>query len=64
MITDRLVPPLFMPTRQAGEEQTKRFIPKMGRAYTDGRNYDRGAGQHRDVSMLSPFIRHRLILEQ
>ena len=64
MKTDKLMTPLFMPTRQAGEEQMKRFIPKMGRAYTDRRNFDRGAGQHRDVSMLSPFIRHRLVLEQ
>ncbi|WP_234423705.1 FAD-binding domain-containing protein [Tateyamaria sp. Alg231-49] len=54
----------FVPARQAGEEQMSRFVPKMGRAYTNGRNYDRGAGQHRDVSMLSPYIRHRLVLEQ
>jgi len=36
----------------------------MGDAYTQGRNYDCGAEHHRDVSMLSPYIRHRLVLEQ
>ena len=55
---------LFTPSRRAGEEQVRTFVPKMGRAYASGRNYDCGAGQHRDVSMLSPFIRHRLVLEQ
>ena len=55
---------LFEPTRRAADDQLQRFIPKMGRAYTNGRNYDRGAGHHRDVSMLSPYIRHRLVLEQ
>ena len=64
MTPDNSITTLFTPTRQAGEEQLKRFIPKMGRAYTDARNYDRGAGRHRDVSLLSPFIRHRLVLEQ
>lgn len=36
----------------------------MGRQYTNGRNTDRGAGAHRDVSTLSPYIRRRLVLEQ
>lgn len=56
--------PLFIPTRQAGEKIAEKFIPKMGSVYSNRRNYDRGSGQHRDVSMLSPFIRHRLVLEQ
>lgn len=56
--------PLFEPTRRTAEAQLQRFIPKMGRAYTNGRNHDRGMGRHRDVSMLSPYIRHRLLLEQ
>lgn len=64
MRLDNSIDVLFTPTRQAGEEQAKRFVPKMGRAYTNGRNYDLGAGAHRDVSMLSPFIRHRLVLEE
>lgn len=54
----------FAPTRAAGEEVLQRFAPRMGRRYASGRNYDRGAGLHRDVSMLSPYIRRRLVLEE
>ena len=51
-------------TRARGEATLRAFAPRMGRRYTNGRNYDRGAGQHRDVSMLSPYLRRRLVLEQ
>ena len=54
----------FIPTRTAGEEALKVFAPKMGKRYTNGRNFDRGMGKHRDVSMLSPYLRRRLVLEQ
>lgn len=47
-----------------GVGKVETFIPKMGRAYTNERNYDFGAKQHRNVLMLSPFIRHRLVMEQ
>ncbi len=39
------------------------FVPAMGRRYANGRNYDHGAGQHKAVSQLSPYIRRRLITE-
>ncbi|MEM8569831.1 MAG: FAD-binding domain-containing protein [Pseudomonadota bacterium] len=52
------------PTRIAGEEAMARFIPKMGARYARHRNFDHGPGRHRDVSMLSPFVRRRLVLEQ
>ena len=55
---------LIAPTRACGEEILRAFAPRMGKRYTNGRNYDRGAGQHRDVSMLSPYLRRRLVLEQ
>ena len=64
MILDTSVVPLLAPTRESGEAQLQRFVPKMGRGYTNGRNYDQGAGQHRDVSMLSPYIRHRLVRKE
>ena len=35
----------------------------MGRRYTNGRNYDRGPGQHTAVSTLSPWVRRRLVTE-
>ena len=35
----------------------------MGRCYADGRNYDHGPGNHTAVSVLSPWIRRRLVTE-
>ena len=55
---------LIVPTRESGEEILRAFAPRMGKCYTNGRNHDRGAGQYRDVSMLSPYLRRRLVLEQ
>ena len=55
---------LIAPTRACGKETLRAFAPRMGKRYTNGRNYDRGAGLHRDVSMLSPYLRRRLVLEQ
>jgi deoxyribodipyrimidine photo-lyase len=51
-------------TRAAGEALLAAFAPWMGRRYASGRNYDRGPGQHNAVSMLSPYLRRRLVLEQ
>ena len=52
------------PTRASGEASLRAFGPRMGRRYTNGRNYDHGSGRHRDVSILSPYLRRRLVLEQ
>ena len=54
----------LVPTRAAGLNAMQAFIPAMGRRYERGRNYDHGAGRHTAVSMLSPYIRRRLITEQ
>ena len=64
MPLDNLNKNLIVPTRAAGEAKLQAFAPRMGKRYTNGRNYDSGAGQHRDVSMLSPYLRRRLVLEQ
>lgn len=64
MSLDNTNPQPFVPTRAAGEAAIEAFAPQMGSGYTNGRNFDRGIGQHRDVSMLSPFLRRRLVLEQ
>ena len=56
--------PALEPTRAAGEAALLAFAPRMGARYTNGRNFDRGPGRHRDVSVLSPYIRRRLVLEQ
>ncbi|MFQ3184602.1 MAG: deoxyribodipyrimidine photo-lyase [Octadecabacter sp.] len=54
----------LVPTRAAGLAAMQAFIPAMGRRYENGRNYDHGVGQHKAVSILSPYIRRRLITEQ
>jgi len=53
----------FVPSRTAGLERLARFIPVAGADYARLRNHDLGAGQHRHVSTLSPWIRHRLVTE-
>lgn len=64
MPLDRSNTKLIAPTRAAGEAALRAFAPRMGKRYANGRNFDRGAGEHRDVSMLSPYLRRRLVLEQ
>ena len=54
----------FTATRAAGLAAMTAFVPVMGRRYANGRNYDAGPGQHKAVSMLSPYVRRRLITEQ
>ncbi|PWS37732.1 deoxyribodipyrimidine photolyase [Falsiroseomonas bella] len=39
------------------------FAPRMGGHYAAGRNTDPGPGTRRDVSRLSPAVRHRLVTE-
>ncbi len=52
------------PTRRAGLARIERFAPRMGRKYASRRNYDLGPSNHRHVSQLSPWVRHRLVLER
>ena len=52
---------IWIPTRSAGLARLAAFVPRMGRAYAAGRNTDRGTQSA--VSMLSPYLRRRLVLE-
>ncbi len=51
------------PTREAALEQMRAFAPTMGKHYEKQRNYDFGPEDRSNVSMLSPYIRSRLICE-
>ena len=53
----------WIPTRAEGEKIMAAFTPRMGRRYANGRNTDHGPGAHKAVSILSPYIRRRLVLE-
>ena len=51
------------PTRAAGLARLHAFVPHAGRHYQARRNHDLGPENRGNVSMLSPYIRHRLITE-
>ena len=53
----------WTPTRAEGEKLLATFTRHMGRRYANGRNTDHGPGAHKAVSVLSPYIRRRLVLE-
>ena len=54
----------WIDTRAEGETLLQAFASRMGRRYANGRNTDHGPGTHKAVSVLSPYIRRRLVLEQ
>ena len=56
--------PEWQPDRQAALKQLDDFLPQAGDAYRRGRNHDFGPDRRGNVSALSPWVRHRLVLEQ
>lgn len=54
----------FTPTRAEGLRRLNAFVARAGSQYPLNRNYDHGRGRHTGVSMLSPYLRHRLITER
>lgn len=56
--------PRWSPTRADGLKQLERFQGNAGSTYARQRNFDFGTGKHSKVSGLSPWLRHRLVLEE
>ena len=54
----------FTPTRAAGLQRMEAFQSKMGSHYAGKRNHDLGPGDRSNVSALSPWVRHRVLLEE
>lgn len=54
----------FEPTRAAGLTRLATFLPSAGRHYAANRNDDLGPDIRSNVSVLSPYIRHRLLTEE
>ncbi|RZV35701.1 MAG: DNA photolyase [Chromatiales bacterium] len=52
------------PTREAGLRRLDEFASRAGARYTTSRSFDFGPGRRGNVSALSPYIRHRLVVEQ
>ncbi len=55
---------LFPTTRSEAQRRLSNFVPRAGRDYASGRNTDNGPDGHSHVSLLSPYLRHRLITER
>ncbi|SCC78368.1 FAD-binding domain-containing protein [Saliniramus fredricksonii] len=62
-VTDAETAPLPESTREAALARLDAFLPRAGKAYAAARNTDPGPENRDNVSMLSPFLRHRLIGE-
>ncbi|MGB0696235.1 MAG: FAD-binding domain-containing protein [Rhodospirillaceae bacterium] len=54
----------FTPTRSAGMSRLELFVGRTGHHYANHRNYDYGPEDRSNISVLSPWIRHRLITEE
>ena len=54
----------FEPSRAAGLARLDRFVSRTGRHYARTRNFDYGPDHRSNVSVLSPWLRHRVISEQ
>ena len=55
---------LFPPTRSTALARLADFVPRAGRDYAAERNADPGPGFRPNVSMLSPYLRHRILTER
>ncbi len=53
----------FPPSRSAARDRLSAFIPHAGEEYAKKRNYDLGPEDRTNVSLLSPYLRYRLITE-
>jgi deoxyribodipyrimidine photo-lyase len=51
------------PTRRAGLARLAAFAARAGTVYAATRNEDRGPARRDNVSLLSPYLRHRLVTE-
>lgn len=54
----------FEPTRAAGLARLDQFVRRSGQHYARTRNFDFGPDRRSNVSVLSPWLRHRLISEE
>jgi deoxyribodipyrimidine photo-lyase len=59
-----MIPFSFEATRAAGLARLAEFAPRTARDYAANRNTDEGPGVRSGVSMLSPYIRARMVTEE
>ncbi len=54
----------FSPTRAGGLKRLEKFVTRAGQDYARTRSYDFGTERRNNVSVLSPWLRHRLLTEE
>lgn len=54
---------MFEPSQSAAIDAFREFLPRAGRDYAASRNYDYGPDQRHNISMLSPWVRLRVLPE-
>jgi deoxyribodipyrimidine photo-lyase len=54
---------VFYSSKQEARSALERFLPRAGLDYARARNYDHGLGRRENVSMLSPWVRLRMLPE-
>ena len=55
---------MFKSNISFAEEQLLSYLPKTGKYYEANRNYSEDKFNNKTTSLLSPFIRYRLISEE
>lgn len=55
---------MFPASRSAGLQRLGNFVPRAGRDYAAGRNTDNGPDGHPHTSLLSPYLRYRMLHER
>ena len=55
---------MFKSNISFAEEQLLSYLPKTGKYYEANRNYSEDISNNNTTSLLSPFIRYRLISEE
>ncbi|MFT5623306.1 MAG: deoxyribodipyrimidine photo-lyase [Bacteroidia bacterium] len=54
---------VFYSSKQEARSALERFLPRAGLDYARARNFDYGLGRRENVSMLSPWVRLRMLPE-
>lgn len=54
----------FLPSRTQAWERLNQFLPRAGKQYSQSRNFDLGPENRENISLLSPYLRRRLLLEE
>src|SRR5210317_1973393 len=63
-VQKKMSAPVAEPSRKTALSRLSQFVPRAGARYAKSRNFDFGPDRRTNVSTLSPYLRHRLLLEE